>query len=166
MKPPSVTHLSSVALMGFAVPAYVAVGSALALRHHPLDLSKADAPEVQAAALPAGKPLYQAIVDPVVASRASGQTLSLEIAILLDPETPSSLLVVLENGRSVLTADMATAVQEAIAQAPEPFSWADVAAPVKDALRAALNAAFERDGMPPYAQEVLVLKAVHATPNP
>lgn len=152
--------------MGFAVPAYVAVGSALALRHNPLELSQVAAPEAQAAALPAGKPMYQAIVDPVVATLASGQTLSLEIALLLDPETPSSLLVVLESGRSVLTADLATSVQAAIAQAPEPFSWAEVAAPVKDALRTALNAAFERDGMPAYAQEVLVLKAVHATPNP
>ena len=163
MKAFSLTQVLTVALIGFAVPAYVAVGSVVALGQKPAVSSQAITPEDEVAPLNAAKPIYHELMDPVVATLESGQTLSLELALVLEPETPSSLLVVFDNGRSVLTADLATAVQDIIQDTSDPFTWSDVAVPVTQSMRTALNTAFERDGMPAYAREVLVLKAIHSS---
>jgi|SRR6056297_675498 len=162
MKPVSLAHLLIAAIIGFAVPGFVAVGTVLSLGERPSVSIDTIEPEVEATATKAAKPIYQKLLNPVVVTLASGQTLALDVALVLEPETPSSVQVVLENGMSALTADLATSVQDALGITPNPFTWSAVAAPALQSMRTALNTALDQDDLPPYVREVLVLKAIHS----
>lgn len=162
MRPVSLSHLLIAAIIGFAVPGFVAVGTVLSLGEGPAVSLETTESEEEATAPPAGKLIYQKLVNPVIVTLASGQTLALDVALVLEPETPSTVQVVLENGMSALTADLATSVQDALRIAPDPFNWSEVAAPAVQSMRTALNTALDQDDLPPYVREVLVLKAIHS----
>lgn len=158
---PRLPHLALVLPM-IAAPAFVVLGSALALRDPGPVLGEAMT-GAEATPAPLAAPIYLEILAPLTATMpAMDGILSVEIGLALDPATPAALIDRLHDTPEPYLAVLTGVMQDTGDGLGPGLDWAALRAPLAEALRERLNDQIEAEGLARPVREVLFLKSAWA----